>query len=120
MDRVRRTNDRQAGGRRARFVDTKVCSLLQIRELNATGVTTMSETQLELIYGADSPWNNTQVLRRLRRLRRASARDPKALRRRLRSSITQLAEAERFELSRRRQDFPGVVPSLPVISKPVA
>lgn len=79
----------------------------------------MSAAQLELIYGADSPWNNTQVLRRLRRLRHAAARDPKALRRRLRASVQQLAETERFELARQRQDFPGVVPSLPVIQSPV-
>lgn len=43
--------------------------MLQLREMNTTGYTSMNEEQLHFLYGPHSPYNNSEALQRLSKLK---------------------------------------------------
>lgn len=67
----------------------------QLRELNRTGYALMRRDQLELIYGPQSPYNNSRVLQRL------AGMNESALRAHLEQDIHLMGEMRSFQLRQR-------------------
>ncbi|TKR62856.1 hypothetical protein L596_026763 [Steinernema carpocapsae] len=92
------------GDEEARKLDTharlrRSYSMKQIKEMNTTGYTTLTDDQLHILYGPDSPFNNTEALQRFSNMSRA---DVEHL---IENDIKMTAEMENFSV--RQNDIIG-------------
>jgi hypothetical protein len=71
-----------------------------MHQLNTTGMATMSPYQLEMVYGPNSPFNDTATLNRLHRVMWNSSREE--IDRLMRDDLKKLAKADEIKIRRKR------------------
>ncbi|KAI6174680.1 hypothetical protein M3Y97_01017500 [Aphelenchoides bicaudatus] len=67
----------------------------QLREMNATGYTTLRKDQLFLLYGPQSPYNNSEALQRLSRLNESEMHDQ------IEKDVHKISEMEKFNVKQK-------------------
>ncbi|KAI6237542.1 hypothetical protein M3Y95_00276000 [Aphelenchoides besseyi] len=84
----------------------------QLNELNRTGMATMTGAQLHMLYGPQSPYNNSEALNRLHDV--VVGKSQHEHRRNMQHTVRQFAEAESFNLKRQKD-----VVGNPIVFSPI-